>query len=223
MLPPPSFIIQRSKGKHLPLSPKLSWIHKDTKKIIFFFNIPKNGQWLGSRRAILSHRLLGGEWYALFTSQLVNQRLRKTPFTCVVHNKELHVYLHCEEKFCPGHSWKSSIVLCYCFCSMLLDKKFKSELVRLNAEAAAKLGTRSNRYETLLRQRHVQVRMEFSCLGKIVSVQEKNYENWNQNKKKNMITLLISSLKFQSHLDHLQLILSLAWGGEEGKSLVLLC
>lgn len=38
-----------------------------------------------------------------------------------------------------------------------------------------------------------------------------------------MITLLISSLKFQSHLDHLQLILSLAWEGEEGKSLVLLC
>ena len=69
------------------------------------------------------------------------------------------------------------MVLCCCFCSMLLDKKFKSELVRLNAEAAAKLGTRSNRYETLLRQRHVQVRMEFSCLGKIVSVQEKNYEN----------------------------------------------
>ena len=95
----------------------------------------------------------------------------------IVHNKELHVYLHCEEKFCPGHSWKSSVVLCCCFCSMLLDKKFKSELVRLNAEAAAKLGTRSNRYETLLRQRHVQVHMEISCLGKIVSVQEKNYEN----------------------------------------------
>ena len=106
---------------------------------------------------------------------------------------------------------------------MLLDKKFKSELVRLNAEAAAKLGTRSNRYETLLRQRHVQVRMEFSCLGKIVSVQEKNYENCNQNKTQNMITLSISSLKFQSHLDHLQLILGLAWGWEEGKSLVLLC
>ena len=95
----------------------------------------------------------------------------------MVHNKELHVYLHCEEKFCPGHSWKSSVLLCCCFCSMLLDKKFKSELVRLNAEAAAKLGTRSNRYETLLRQRHVQVHMEFSCLEKIVSVQEKNYEN----------------------------------------------
>ena len=42
-------------------------------------------------------------------------------------------------------------------CSMLLDKKFKSELVRMNAEAAGKLGTRSNRYETLLKQRHVQV------------------------------------------------------------------
>lgn len=42
-------------------------------------------------------------------------------------------------------------------CSMLLDKKFKSELVRFGAEAAAKLGTRSNRYETLLKQRHVQV------------------------------------------------------------------
>ena len=41
---------------------------------------------------------------------------------------------------------------------MLLDKKFKSEQVRLGAEAAAKLGTRSNRYETLLKQRHVQVR-----------------------------------------------------------------
>ena len=40
---------------------------------------------------------------------------------------------------------------------MLLDKKFKSELVRFGAEAAAKLGTRSNRYETLLKQRHVQV------------------------------------------------------------------
>ena len=45
---------------------------------------------------------------------------------------------------------------------MLLDKKFKSELVRFGAEAAAKLGTRSNRYETLLKQRHVQV--SESCL-----------------------------------------------------------
>ena len=41
--------------------------------------------------------------------------------------------------------------------SMLLDKKFKSEQVRLGVETAAKLGTRSNRYETLLKQRHVQV------------------------------------------------------------------
>ena len=141
----------------------------------------------------------------------------------MVHNKELHVYLHCEEKFCPGHSWKSSVVLRCCFSSMLLDKKFKSELVRLNAEAAAKLGTRSNRYETLLRQRHVQVRMEFSCLGKIVSVQEKNYENCNQNKTQNMITFLISSLKFQSHLDHLQLILGLGWewGGREKPCLIM--
>lgn len=45
----------------------------------------------------------------------------------------------------------------FSLCSMLLDKKFKSELVRLGAEAAVKLGTRSNRYETLLKQRHVQV------------------------------------------------------------------
>ena len=48
-------------------------------------------------------------------------------------------------------------VLCFSLCSMLLDKKFKSEQVRLGVEAAAKLGTRSNRYETLLKQRHVQV------------------------------------------------------------------
>ena len=91
---------------------------------------------------------------------------------------ELHVYLHCEERnsVLVTHGRVQSCFV-FCFCSMLLDKKFKSELVRLNAEAAAKLGTRSNRYETLLRQRHVQVSMEFSCLGKIVSVQEKNYEN----------------------------------------------
>ena len=49
------------------------------------------------------------------------------------------------------------VVLSSLFSSLLLDKKFKSELVRMNAEAAAKLGTRSNRYETLLKQRHVQV------------------------------------------------------------------
>lgn len=49
------------------------------------------------------------------------------------------------------------VVLSSLFSSLLLDKKFKSELVRMNAEAAAKLGMRSNRYETLLKQRHVQV------------------------------------------------------------------
>ena len=49
---------------------------------------------------------------------------------------------------------------------MLLDKKFKSEQVRFGAEAASKLGTRSNRYETLLKQRHVQVSQSrpFLCL-----------------------------------------------------------
>ena len=57
--------------------------------------------------------------------------------------------------------WISSLV--FALCSMLLDKKFKSELVRFGAEAAAKLGTRSNRYETLLKQRHVQV--SESCLS----------------------------------------------------------
>ena len=47
---------------------------------------------------------------------------------------------------------------------MLLDKKFKSELARLGAEAAAKLGTRPNRYETLLKQRHIQVNeIHFQC------------------------------------------------------------
>ncbi|XP_066016984.1 cytoplasmic FMR1-interacting protein 2 [Pocillopora verrucosa] len=54
-------------------------------------------------------------------------------------------------------------------CSMLLDKKFKSELVRLNAEAAAKLGTRSNRYETLLRQRHVQLLGRSIDLNKLIT------------------------------------------------------
>jgi len=48
---------------------------------------------------------------------------------------------------------------------MLLDKKFKSEQVRLGVEAAAKLGTRSNRYETLLKQRHVQVSESRPFLG----------------------------------------------------------
>lgn len=52
---------------------------------------------------------------------------------------------------------------------MLLDKKFKSELVRLNAEAAAKLGTRSNRYETLLRQRHVQLLGRSIDLNKLIT------------------------------------------------------
>ena len=51
----------------------------------------------------------------------------------------------------------SQFSVCFSLCSMLLDKKFKSEQVRLGVEAAAKLGTRSNRYETLLKQRHVQV------------------------------------------------------------------
>ena len=50
---------------------------------------------------------------------------------------------------------------------MLLDKKFKSELARMGAEAAAKLGTRSNRYETLLKQRHVQVDYMFFLLYKL--------------------------------------------------------
>ncbi|KAK2551270.1 Cytoplasmic FMR1-interacting protein 2 [Acropora cervicornis] len=54
-------------------------------------------------------------------------------------------------------------------CSLLLDKKFKSELVRMNAEAAAKLGTRSNRYETLLKQRHVQLLGRSINLNKLIS------------------------------------------------------
>jgi len=50
---------------------------------------------------------------------------------------------------------------------MLLDKKFKSEQVRLGVEAAVKLGTRSNRYETLLKQRHVQVGESRISLGQL--------------------------------------------------------
>ena len=53
---------------------------------------------------------------------------------------------------------------------MLLDKKFKSELVRMGAEAAAKLGTRSNRYESLLKQRHVQVQcVQATCVSLVIS------------------------------------------------------
>ena len=78
----------------------------------------------------------------------------RTRATLVV-GKRCH---HCPTPTPPV--WISSLV--FALCSMLLDKKFKSELVRFGAEAAAKLGTRSNRYETLLKQRHVQV--SESCL-----------------------------------------------------------
>ncbi|CAH3019681.1 unnamed protein product [Porites evermanni] len=54
-------------------------------------------------------------------------------------------------------------------CSMLLDKKFKSELARVSAESAAKLGTRSNRYETLLKQRHVQLLGRSIDLNKLIT------------------------------------------------------
>ena len=54
-------------------------------------------------------------------------------------------------------SFEKTYFLLFILCSLLLDKKFKSELVRMDAEAAAKMNTRPNRYETLLKQRHVQV------------------------------------------------------------------
>ena len=57
----------------------------------------------------------------------------------------------------PPHVNWLNVLGFFSLCSLLLDKKFKSELVRMSAEAAAKLGTRPNRYETLLKQRHVQV------------------------------------------------------------------
>ena len=57
--------------------------------------------------------------------------------------------------YCLANKYINKIAVL--LCSMLLDKKFKSELARVSAESAVKLGTRSNRYETLLKQRHVQV------------------------------------------------------------------
>ena len=43
---------------------------------------------------------------------------------------------------------------------MLLNKRFKAECARLGLDISTKLDGRSNRYETLLKQRHVQVRRE---------------------------------------------------------------
>lgn len=45
---------------------------------------------IGCSDAVLSHWLLGREYYLLFTSELAHQRAQKALFTCVVYTNASH-------------------------------------------------------------------------------------------------------------------------------------
>lgn len=77
--------VEVNRGEYLPScyanikgNNCFSIYHTDTKKLVYFFQLTKRSRKLISCHAIFSHRLLEGEYYLLFTSELAYQRAENT-------------------------------------------------------------------------------------------------------------------------------------------------
>ena len=104
----------RAYGIVINYSPKWRWIIEIQipKNKSISFNIPKNNRKWNSWRAILPHRLTGGEYYLLFTSKLANQRARGKINSLVWSIIIVKFSVHCLK--CTSGIYLYGMLLTYC-------------------------------------------------------------------------------------------------------------